>query len=153
MKEAQITLRDLLASVVDAMGYEFVGYELLKQNRNSLLRIYIDNEQGITVDDCSKVSHQISAMLDVEDPIKGQYTLEISSPGLDRPLFEIAHYRKFAGNRIKLRVQAPVNGRRNFIGVLIRVEGDNIYLLTETEEVMLPFSNIEKAKVIADRVG
>ena len=82
MKEVESTLRDRVASVVNAMGYEFVGCELQRQGRGSVLRIYIDSEKGITLDDCSKVSRQVSAMLDVEDPIQGHYTLEISSPGI-----------------------------------------------------------------------
>ncbi|MDR3479011.1 MAG: ribosome maturation factor RimP [Gammaproteobacteria bacterium] len=148
------SLRDLLATTVSSMDYEFVGYEMHGQGRGSVLRIYIDNGTGVTADDCSKVSRQVSAMLDVEDPIQGKYTLEVSSPGLDRPLFEIAHYQKVVGSRVKVRLNAPVNDRRNFVGVLLRVEGDNIHLLMETEEeVVLPFSNIEKAKVIADIAG
>jgi ribosome maturation factor RimP len=133
------------------MGYEFVGMELQRQSRKrSLLRIYIDSEKGITLDDCTTVSRQISAMLDVDDPIQGEYSLEISSPGLDRPLFELAHYQKQIGNRIKVRVSSTVMSRRNFVGVLLRVEGDNIHLLVEQDEITLPFSTIEKAKVIAD---
>lgn len=149
MKEVTTTLRDLLASVVTAMGYEFVGHELQRQGRDSLLRVYIDSENGITVDDCSKVSRQVSAMLDVEDPIQGQYTLEISSPGLDRPLFEIAHFEKYIGNQVKIRLLAPIKNRRNLVGVLLRVEGTNIHLLIETEELVVPYSDIDKAKLIA----
>lgn len=150
MSNTEITLRDRLASIVNAMGYEFVGMEMQRQGRNSLLRIYIDKEDGITVEDCSKVSRQVSAMLDVEDPIKGEYTLEISSPGLDRPLFEIAQYQKFIGSRVKLRLQAPLNGRRKLAGDLIRVEAMNIHILVDAVEIVVPFSSIEKANVIAD---
>jgi ribosome maturation factor RimP len=147
------SLRDLLATTVSSLGYEFVGSEMHGQGRGSVLRVYIDTSAGVTADDCSKVSRQVSAMLDVEDPIKGKYTLEVSSPGLDRPLFEIAHYQKVVGSRVKIRLNAPVNDQRNFVGVLLRVEDDNIHLLMETGEVVLPFSNIEKAKVIADIAG
>jgi ribosome maturation factor RimP len=150
MKNVETTLRDLLASLVTSMGYEFVGCELQKQGRGMLLRIYIDKDAGITLDDCSKVSHQVSAMLDVEDPIQGQYTLEISSPGLDRPLFEIAHYQKYLGNSVKVRLYAPLDGRRNFVGVLLRVEEGKIHLQVDETEVILPFSEIEKAKLVAD---
>lgn len=129
------------------MGYEFVGSEIQRHSRNALLRIYIDSEKGITVDDCSKVSRQISAMLDVDDPIQGQYTLEISSPGLDRPLFEIEHYQKFIGSRVKVRLHAPINNRRNFTGLLVRVEGMNISFLIDSVEIVVPFSSIEKANV------
>jgi ribosome maturation factor RimP len=146
----ELTLRDRLASIVSGMGYEFVGYEMQRQGRRGILRIFIDNEKGITVDDCSKVSYQISAMLDVEDPIPGEYSLEISSPGLDRPLFELAHYRKFIGNRVKVRLHTPVNNRRNFTGELVRVDEMNIHLLVDTVEIVVPFSSIEKGNVIAD---
>jgi ribosome maturation factor RimP len=149
MKEEH-TLRDLLANLVKSMGYEFVGCELLKQ-QSSTLRIYIDNPpKGVTVDDCTKVSRQVSAMLDVEDPISGRYTLEVSSPGIDRPLFEKSHYERFVGSQVKLRLYTALEGRRNFVGVLLRVEETGITLLVEQTEYVLPFSNIEKAKLIAD---
>ena len=140
------TLHDRLAHLVNAMGYEFIGGEL----DGGVLRLYIDSDKGITLDDCSRVSYQISAMLDVEDPIQGHYTLEVSSPGLDRPLFEVAHYQKQMGNRIKLRVCAKVHNRRKFVGTLLRVDGNDIHLLVDEEEVVLPFSTIEKANVVAD---
>ena len=150
MRDVESTLQDRLASLVTAMGYEFVGCEIQRHSRRSVLRIYIDSEQGIKLDDCSKVSYQVSAMLDVEDPIKGEYTLEISSPGVDRPLFEIAHYQKYIGSRVKVRVHNPIEGRRNFVGVLLRVQETDIHLLMDAgEEVVLPFSTIERAKVVA----
>ncbi len=150
MTKIASTLHDRIASVVNAMGYEFIGGELEGHRRSGLLRLYIDSEKGITLDDCSRVSYQISAMLDVEDPIQGHYTLEVSSPGLDRPLFEVAHYQKQVGNRVKLRVCAPVQNKRKFIGVLLRVDGNDIHLLVDSEEVVLPFSVIEKANVVVD---
>lgn len=150
MSNVEVTLRDRLASVINAMGYEFVGCELQRQGRYSVLRIFIDKEQGITVDDCGSVSRQLSAILDVEDPIQGQYTLEVSSPGLNRPLFEIAHYQKVIGNRVKVRLLAPLDNRRNFVGDLVRVEGMNIHLLIDAVEIVVPFSNIDKGNVIAD---
>ncbi len=151
MRNVEATLHDRLASLVSAMGYEFVGCELLSQGRGSaLLRIYIDKENGITLTDCSNVSHQVSAMLDVEDPIQGQYSLEVSSPGLNRPLFEVAHYQRFIGNQIKVRMHNPQEGQRNFVGVLLRVDNTDIHLLVDAKEVTLPFSGIEKANVIAD---
>ena len=144
------TLRDSLASIVEGLNYEFVGCEIQGQGRHAVLRIYIDSENGITIDDCSKVSYQVSAMLDVEDPVRGQHALEISSPGIDRPLFELSHFEKFIGNRVKVRVCAPIHNRKKFDGVLLRVEGDEIHLLVDAEEIVLPFSDIERANVIAD---
>lgn len=148
MKGVATTLRDRLASVVTTMGYEFVGCELQRQGRGSVLRIYIDKDLGITLTDCSHVSHQVSAMLDVEDPIQGQYSLEVSSPGLDRPLFELAHFEKYVGQKIKVRLQTPINNQRNFVGVLLRVEGMNIHLSMDSEEIVLSFPEIEKAKLL-----
>lgn len=146
------TLQDRVSTLITAMGYEFVGLELQRQGRFSVLRIYIDNEPGITLDDCSAVSHQVSAMLDVEDPIQGEYHLEISSPGLDRPLFEIAQYQKFIGSRIKVRMSNPLNNQRNYVGILQQIDDLNdIHLLTDTGKVVLPFSGIEKARVIPER--
>lgn len=150
MKDVASSLRDRLASLVVALGYEFVGFELSRQGRSSLLRIYIDSPKGILVDDCSRVSRQISAMLDVEDPIKDRYTLEVSSPGLDRPLFDIGHFEKCVGETVKVRLNVPIGDRRNFVGKLLKVEGDNIHILLDEEEIVVPFSDIEKAKRIAN---
>lgn len=153
MRKEEITLNDRLGALIQGMGYEFVGCELLRQGRHSLLRVYIDvnkREKGVTVDDCARVSNQVSAMLDVEDPIQSQYTLEVSSPGLNRPLFNLSQYERSVGESVKLRLRAPIEERRNFSGVLLRVEGDKIHLLMDAEEIVLPFSNIEKANIIAE---
>jgi ribosome maturation factor RimP len=151
MRNVETTLRDRLASVVNAMDYEFVGCEMLRQGRGSVLRIFIDKPQGITVEDCSRVSRQLSAMLDVEDPIQGDYTLEISSPGLNRPLFDVAHYQNQIGQKIKVRLYAPIANRRNFVGMLVKVDEDKIHLMIdESGTVELSFSEIERANVIAD---
>jgi ribosome maturation factor RimP len=140
------TLNDQLSSIVCAMGYEFVGAEM----RGGVLQLFIDKENGVGVDDCSRVSRQVSGVLDVEDPFQGRYILEVSSPGLDRPLFEITHYTKQLGKRIKVQMHAPVNHRRKFAGILLRIVDNDIHLLVDEEEVVLPFSEIEKANVIAD---
>jgi ribosome maturation factor RimP len=154
MSKGEVSLRDQLASLISSMGYEFVGMELQRQGRKrSLLRIFIDTDKGVTLDDCTAVSRQVSAMLDVEDPIQGEYSLEISSPGIDRPLFELAHYQKQIGERVKVRLSSRLTERRNIVGVLLRVEGENIHLLVGQEELVIPFSTIEKAKVIADIAG
>jgi ribosome maturation factor RimP len=150
MKNVATALSDRLKSLVNAMGYEFVGCELQGQGQHAVLRIFVDSEKGVTLTDCSKISYQVSALLDVEDPIKGHYNLEVSSPGIDRPLFELAHYQQQIGNRIKVRMYAPIQNRRNFVGTLLRVDGNDIHLLVDDQEVMLPFSDIDKANVIAD---
>lgn len=152
MRKIDPVLHERLVTLISSMGYELVGCELLPQGRQVLFRIYIDSPGGVTVDDCSKVSYQVSAMMDVEDPIQGSYSLEVSSPGIDRPLFELEQYQRYIGKRVKIRLYSPVNQRRQFKGVLQSVQGEDIYLLTdETKEaVKLPFSLIEKANLIGD---
>lgn len=152
MRKVNPALYERLETLISSMGYELVGCELLPQGRQMLFRLYLDSPKGVTVDDCSLVSRQVSAMLDVEDPFQGHYTLEVSSPGIDRPLFEKAHFLKAVGKKIKLRLAMPINGRRQYKGTLQRVEGDDIYLLVEgsEQEVKLPFSVIEKANLIGD---
>ncbi|TAK75646.1 MAG: ribosome maturation factor RimP [Gammaproteobacteria bacterium] len=152
MRKIDPALHDKLVTLINSMGYEMVGGELFPQGGATIFRIYIDRPTGVTLDDCSLVSRQVSAMMDVEDPVRGRYVLEVSSPGVNRPLFELEHYRKFIGHRVKIRLHAPVHERRQFKGVLTRVEGDEIYLLIDdsTQEVSLPFSAIEKANLIED---
>ena len=146
MEKNQTALGHQLASLVQAMGYEFVGVEL----QGKVLRLYIDNEKGVTIEDCSRVSYQVRAMLAVDYPLESRYSLEVSSPGLDRPLFELEQYQRQIGKKVKLKLFTKLQNQRKFVGKLLRVEGNNIHLLVEAEEVVLPFSEIEKANVIAD---
>lgn len=146
MSRVASTLSDQLSSIVEAMGYEFVGAQL----KGGVLQLFIDKEKGLGIEDCSRVSRQVSAMLDVEDPIQGRYILEVSSPGIDRPLFKLAHYVMQLGKRIKIHMQAPIHNRRKFVGELLRIEDNSIHLLVDNEEMVLPFSEIERANVIAD---
>jgi len=141
-------VQDLIEPVIVSMGYELVGLEYIPGKHSATLRLFIDSRDGITVDDCSSVSHQVSGLLDVEDPLVGRYTLEVSSPGLDRPLFKLAHYEAFLGHRVKLRLRVPLNNRRKFTGVIKAVEGNDITVLTDDEEFQLNFDLIEKANLI-----
>lgn len=152
MRKISPALYERMATLVSGMGYELVGCEMLSQSGSMLFRIYIDSEKGLTVDDCSKVSRQIGAMMDVDDPFQGHYRLEVSSPGIDRPLFELDHFHRYLGKRIKVRLYAPINQRRQFVGMLKQVEGEEITILVDAsdEEVKLPFSAIEKANLIGD---
>lgn len=152
MRKIDPQLQVKIAAVTGSMGYELVGCEMLPQGGRVTLRIYIDSPKGVTVDDCSRVSYQVSAMLDVEDPIQSRYALEVSSPGIDRPLFEIEHFRQYIGRRVKIRLYMPVEQRRQYKGVLQRVEGEDIYLLADEaeQEVKLSYSMIEKANLIGD---
>lgn len=157
MRKINPELHAHLVKLVTSLGYELIGCELISGSRHTLFRVYIDqlkdsDQKGITVDDCSRVSHQISAWLDVENPITGQYTLEVSSPGIDRPLFEVEHYKKYIGSRIKVKLNSPILQRRHYKGLLLRVEEENIYLSVDgiEQEVALSFSLIEKGNLIAD---
>lgn len=151
MKQAPARLIALIEPVVTGLGYEFVGMEMVGQGRQSILRVYIDTENGILVDDCSKVSHQISGVLDVEDPIRGRFILEVSSPGIDRPLFTLAHFQRFVGSTIKLELtQATAEGQKKFRGQILKVEGEVIHLHVEDEEFEIPFGLISKARLAVD---
>ena len=153
MRQDVQTLRRLLAAVVEAMGYELVGVEFHARYANALLRIYIDSENGITLDDCQRVSHQVSGVLDVEDPIAGQYTLEVSSPGLERPLFGAAQFARFVGETAKVTLKLPQDGRRRLQGEVLRVDGSTIAFAVDNAEVEIDAANIDKAKLVPDWVA
>jgi ribosome maturation factor RimP len=140
-------LHPLLAPAVKALGYELLGIERRQGKAGTLLRIYIDSDAGITVDDCGRVSHQISGILDVEDPIRGPYTLEVSSPGLDRPLFTKAHFERFKGAEVKMEISRPINGRRRLTCQLADVRGDEVVVLDGGLEHSIPFDEIVKARL------
>jgi ribosome maturation factor RimP len=160
----QEILERLIRPVVSGLGYECWGVALLSQGRHSLLRVYIekpssqetegdaepqpDSESGIVLADCEKVSRQLSAVLDVEDPIAGDYTLEVSSPGMDRPLYTLDQYRRFSGHLIALTLRMPFDGRRKYQGLLKGVEQDEVVIQVEQEELLFPFESIEKANVV-----
>ena len=141
------TLVALLQPVVEGLGYEFVGLEYLPSGKHSVLRIYIDHESGIKVDDCERVSHQVSGVLEVEDPVRGQYLLEVSSPGFDRPLFTKEQFLRFMGERALVKTDVPIDGRRNFTGVLHALEEDDLTIDVDGELVTIDFAQIVKAKL------
>lgn len=141
-------LQALLAPIVEALGYQCWGVEFISQGRHSLLRVYIDHPNGILVDDCEKVSRQISGVLDVEDPIAGEYTLEVSSPGMDRPLFTLEQFAAHVGAQVKIRLRSPYEGRRNFQGVLRGVEEQDVVVQVDNHEYLLPIESIDKANII-----
>ncbi len=143
-------LETLLAPVVEDLGYELLGVEYHPQGRRSVLRLYIDRPEGITIDDCEVVSREVSALLDVEDPIRGEYNLEVSSPGVDRPLFRAEHYLRFTGHRCKLRLVEPQEGRRNFIGTILGVEDACVILEVDGEPISLPLDQVEKANLVPE---
>jgi len=151
MKQDPLQLGDMLEPGVRSMGYELVGVEYQSGGKGgALLRIYIDSEDGISADDCQKVSYQVSGVLEVEDPIPGHYTLEVSSPGLDRLLFRLADFEKFAGQLVKLRLTYPHDGRRRFKGRLAGLDGDNIVIEEDGMETSLPFDQVEQARIVPE---
>lgn len=140
----------MIQPIAEGLGYIFWGMEFLSQGRHSVLRIYIDKENdGITVDDCEAVSRQVSGILDVEDPIQGEYTLEVSSPGWDRPLFRLEQFAAYAGEVVQVRLRSPYDGRRNFKGLLKGVEGDEVVVQVDDNEYLLPIELVEKANIVA----
>jgi ribosome maturation factor RimP len=141
-------LHELIEPGVVSLGFELWGIEYLADGVHSVLRVYIDAENGITVDDCAKVSHQISGVLDVEEPISGQYNLEVSSPGLDRPLFTLEQFVAFTGHKVEIRLRVPFEGRRKFKGLLNGVEGDEVLVVVDKEEYLLPIDSIDRANVV-----
>jgi ribosome maturation factor RimP len=132
------------------MGYELVGIEFHFHDTNALLRVYIDKETGVNVADCQQVSYQISGLLDVEDPIPGHYILEVSSPGLDRPLFESEHFRRFAGQQVRVNLAMPLNGRRKLQGLLQGMQNNDVVLSINGETLLVPLEHIEKARLIPE---
>lgn len=139
----------LIQAPVETLGYELVGVEYIQGGPDPILRIYIDAEQGITIEDCERVSHQVSGILDVEEPVRSAYLLEVSSPGFDRPLFKLKDFERFAGAMAKVNLKLPVDGRRNFTGLLQGVEGEEILIEVDGEVYGLPFSKLAKAKLVA----
>ena len=148
MQHRDVRLKGLIKPAVEALGYELVGVEYRRGRRRALVRVYIDQPDGITLDDCARVSHQVSGVLDVEDPIVEQYDLEVSSPGLDRPLFEPEHFERFAGQRVRVRMSPPVDGRRKFTGVLLGIEDGQVRVDEDGVERRVPLESVSAARLV-----
>jgi len=141
----------LFEPVVESMGYEFVGVEFLGAGGHGTLRVYIDRDSGVSLDDCAAISHQISGILDVEEPIKQAYDLEISSPGIDRPLFKLADFERFAGRTAKIKLAVGLLGRKNFKGELQGVADSKLVIIEVDGEVYdLPYADIARANLVGD---
>jgi ribosome maturation factor RimP len=150
MPRESMELRELIEPAVTALGYELVGVEFT-HGKTGVLRVYIDHPEGIGVDDCEKVSHQVSGILDVEDPIRGHYALEVSSPGLDRPLYRERDFERFAGSEVDLRLLAPLDGRRRFKGVLGGLrDGQVVVRMNDDEELVVALEEIDQARLVPD---
>ncbi len=144
------TIERLVRPVLKSMGYRLVERELLADMGRLILRLYIDREGGVTLEDCTAVSRAISAHLDVEGPILGKYDLEISSPGIERPLRYPEDFVRYAGETIKLRTTVPLDGRQNYRGVLKGCDTENIYIIVGDAEFTIPFSVLLKARIVKE---
>lgn len=150
-KQIEQHLQRLLEPVVEALGYELVLLEKVGSGRTTTIRLYIDAETSIGIDDCEQVSREVTAALDVEDPIPGAYRLEVSSPGADRPLVKPIHFRRFSGARVRVQMVMPLSGQRRFTGVLEDFRDGTVCLRSERGDVVeLPLSEIERARLIPD---
>ena len=140
----------LLEPAFERLGFELVDLEYQPGGGQSVLRVFIDGPNGITLDDCAAVSHQVSGILDVEDPIPGEYNLEISSPGVDRPLRRPAHFEKYAGEQVKIRMAKGFAGRRRLKGQLVGLEDNEVIVAVDEKTHRLPLGSIESARLVPD---
>ena len=138
----------LIRPTVEALGYELWACLYLTQGQHSVLRIYIDSTQGITLADCERVSRQISAIFDVENPLMGRYNLEVSSPGLDRPLITEKQFQRFVGHHVSISTHTPIDNRRKFKGLLLSVGEVGVVLSQDGKELVLTWDNIMRANVL-----
>ncbi len=144
----QQALTELIAPIVEALGCELWGVESLSQGRYTVVRIYIDKDSGVSLEDCEKVSRQVSSLMDVEDPIAGQYTLEVSSPGMDRPLYTLEHFQRYVGETVQVKLSRTFEKRKKINGRLVAVENDEVVVQVDDEQYVLPIEWIEKANIV-----
>lgn len=142
-------LTEMLRPAVEETGKDLLGVEFISAGNNSILRLFIDHENGIDVDDCAEVSRQVSAILDVEDPISSEYNLEVSSPGVDRPLFDKSHFEAVIGEVVNVKLSMPLNGRRKFKGPLTAIENDTLIIEVDSIDYEIVISNVDKANLVA----
>jgi len=150
MRRELTHLWELFEPVVNGMGYDLIEIEHFPNPKHGVLRLYIDKEDGITIDDCSDVSRQISALIDVEDPVRGQFNLEVSSPGMDRPLRKVTDFQRFIGSKVKLKTVMPFDGQRNFSGRLLEADEASVVIETDEEEITIPMSALDKARIVPE---
>ena len=143
-------LQELLEPVIEDLGYELVLLEFAPQTGSALLRLFIDSEEGVTLDDCATVSREVAGVLDVSDPITSAYQLEVSSPGLDRPLTKPQHFLRFMGEDARIQLLVPRNGRKRFSGRIDAATDNSVTLFTDLGVVELEYSTIERARLIPD---
>lgn len=140
----------LLKPLVESLGYELWGCEYLAQGKHSVLRVYIDKVDGIGIDDCQRVSQEVGALLDVEDPITSNYSLEVSSPGVPRPIFYIWQYQRYIGKTVQIKLYQPFQGRRKYVGIIHSADDNELVILIDDAQHHFPISNIVKANLIVE---
>ncbi|MGJ8514716.1 ribosome maturation factor RimP [Carnimonas bestiolae] len=148
MATREQAIHALIEPTVTSLGFELWGVDYQAQGKHSRLIIYIDSEKGVNVDDCAHVSRQVSALLDVEDPISGHYNLEVSSPGMDRPLYTLAQFEKYAGHHVQVRLREAFEDRRKFRGLLMGIEEEDVIVRVDQEEFGFPIETIDRANVV-----
>ncbi len=141
-------LTKLLEPAIERLGYELSDLEVKLGGRDGVIRLFIDKAEGVGLEDCETVSRQISALLDVEDPVPGHYVLEVSSPGLDRRLTKVEHFERFMGEDIRVKLHFPISGRKSFRGALRAVDEENIEVEVDGESHRLPIATIQSARLI-----
>jgi ribosome maturation factor RimP len=148
VKSSAEKVTQLIEPTVQALDLELWGVEHASQGKYSVLRIFIEREAGVTIDDCERVSRQVSAIFDVEEPIAGEYTLEVSSPGMTALLFTPQQFQQYCGEEVSVRMRTPVDGRRKFKGTLTDVVDDIIHIQVDGNDFELPHGDIEKANIV-----
>jgi ribosome maturation factor RimP len=141
-------LRRLLEPTIERLGYELTDLELRLAGRDSVVRVFIDKPEGVGLEDCETVSRQVSAVLDVEDPVPGHYVLEVSSPGLDRKLTKPEHYRRYIGDDVRVQLRVPIEGRRKFRGKLLAADQQTVRIDVDGQLHELPLAKIDTARLV-----
>ncbi len=148
MKNKEIQIEELIVPTVEALGAYVWGVEYLNLGRKSLLRIFVEREEGVSVDLCAEVSRHVSDLLDVEKIMPSEYTLEVSSPGMDRLLFKSEQYAAHVGERLDVRLNLPFEGRKKIVGTLVGLEKNTVVLRVDEDEYLLPLENVQKARLV-----
>ncbi|MCZ6656356.1 MAG: ribosome maturation factor RimP [Gammaproteobacteria bacterium] len=148
MNRTEKQIEELLRPIVEGLGCEIWGVEYLSQGNHSKLRLYIDSADGVSIDDCEKVSRQVSDVLDVENLFTKGYTLEVSSPGMDRILFNAEQYESNVGATVDVRLNFPFEGKKRVVGLLAGVENAEAIVQVDGEEYVLPLDNVQRARIV-----
>ena len=148
MNRKEIEIETLLTPVVALEDCEIWGVEYRSQGKHSKLSLYIDRDDGVGIDDCERVSRRVSDVLDVEEIVSGSYTLEVSSPGMDRILFKPEQYDRYSGEQIEVRLNYPVEGTKRIKGVLVGLEDGEAVVRVDQDEFLLPLENVQRARIV-----